>query len=66
MGVSLLPLGASYWTTHRVEKLNEYRPEVLMTTPTYALHLASTAREEGTDPSNLGAERLIVSGEPLT
>lgn len=65
MGITVLPLGPSYSTEFRVHKLAEYRPETLMTTPTYAMRLGAVADQEGIDPTELGTERVIVSGEPL-
>jgi phenylacetate-CoA ligase len=33
-------------------------------TPSYALHLAETAQDEGVDPAELGLRKLFFSGEP--
>lgn len=65
MNVTVLPLGPSYSTDYRVQKLIEYRPDVIMTTPTYALRLAEVTEEEDVDSAELDIDRAIVSGEPL-
>lgn len=65
LNVTVLPLGPSYSTEIRVQKIATYRPDVLMTTPSYALRLGEIANQEGIDPAALGIDRAIVSGEPL-
>jgi phenylacetate-CoA ligase len=40
------------------------RPEAFYGTPSFAVHLAETARKEGIDPTSLGVKRLFFSGEP--
>lgn len=65
LDMTVLPLGPSYSTEFRVHKVAEYRPDTVMTTPTYAMRLATVANGEGIDPAGLGVERVIVSGEPL-
>ncbi len=39
-------------------------PSVFYGTPSYALYLAETAREQGVDPTSLGFRTLFFSGEP--
>lgn len=66
MNMTTLPLGPSYSTEYRLQKVAQYRPTVIMTTPSYALRLAEVAEEENLDAAELGTERVVVSGEPLT
>ena len=40
------------------------KPKAFYATPSYALHLAEVAREEGIDPRDFGLELLFFSGEP--
>lgn len=63
LSVTVLPLGPSYSSEYRLRKIATYRPDTVMTTPTYALRLAQVAREQGTDLP--AVDRLIVSGEPV-
>lgn len=50
-------------TGARVHMIVENRPTVLCCTPTYALHLAETARQTGVDLAGI-VETIIVAGEP--
>ena len=44
--------------------MQRLRPTVLMSTPTYALHLAEVARELGIDPAGIGVKFTYHAGEP--
>lgn len=48
----------------RLRFLLENQATVVLCTPTYALHLAETARAEGVDLSVSGVRAIIVAGEP--
>lgn len=48
----------------RLRVLMEQGFTVMCCTPTYALHLAETARAEGIDLSLCRVRRIIVAGEP--
>jgi phenylacetate-CoA ligase len=48
----------------RVRQIEQYRPDVLLATPTYALYLGETARELGVDLRTTSISTVIVSGEP--
>jgi phenylacetate-CoA ligase len=65
MNVTVLPLGPSYSSEYRIQKIASYAPDVVMTTPTYSLRLAEVAASEEVALSEVGTDRLIVSGEPL-
>ena len=47
----------------RVRALIQHRADVLCCTPTYALHLAQTAVEEGIDLRGAAVRKIIVAGE---
>ena len=48
----------------RVRALIQHRADVLCCTPTYALHLAQAAVEEGIDLREAAVRKIIVAGEP--
>ncbi len=56
--------GASGMSARCVQWLNMLKADAFYGTPTYALHLAQTARDEGLDPRELGLRILFFSGEP--
>ncbi len=47
-----------------VRWLQEMRPSSFYGTPSYALHLAETAKEESVDPKDFGFRIMFFSGEP--
>jgi phenylacetate-CoA ligase len=47
-----------------VQWAQSLKPTAFYGTPSYALHLAETARKEGIDPKTLGFRILFFSGEP--
>ena len=66
MGATVFPFGAGLpgQTLMAVQWARELRPTAFYGTPSYALHLAETARREGVDPKSLGFRTLFFSGEP--
>ncbi|MEM1946415.1 MAG: AMP-binding protein [Candidatus Caldarchaeum sp.] len=54
--------GAS--TEDRIKHMQVYKPTVLVATPTYAIHLAETAKRMGVDPKSLGLKYFYGAGEP--
>ncbi len=66
MGATCFPFGAGVpgQTLLAVRWMQEMRPTALYSTPSYALHLAETARGEGVDPRSFGLRTLFFSGEP--
>jgi len=48
----------------RLRMLLDNRATVLLCTPTYALHLAEVARNQGIDLASAGVKTVIVAGEP--
>ena len=66
LGATAFPFGAglSGQTVMAVHWSRELKPTAFYGTPSYALHLAETARREGVDPRELGFRILFFSGEP--
>jgi phenylacetate-coenzyme A ligase PaaK-like adenylate-forming protein len=66
LGATLFPFGAGVagQTLMAVHWAREIRPTAFYGTPSYALHLAETARRDGIDPRSLGFRILFFSGEP--
>ncbi|TDA64103.1 MAG: phenylacetate--CoA ligase family protein [Clostridia bacterium] len=48
----------------RVRQILDYKPTVLLATPTYALRLAEVARQMGVDPRETTIRIVAVGGEP--
>ena len=63
---TMFPFGAgvSGQTLMAVQWARDLQPTAFYGTPSYALHLAETARREGIDPRSLGFRILFFSGEP--
>ena len=66
LGAAAFPFGAgvSGQTQTAVAWAHDLQPTVFYGTPSYALHLAETARRQGVDPRALGFRILLFSGEP--
>ena len=48
----------------RIHQIEQYRPDAILATPTYALYLAEVAREMGVDLRKSSVSHVIVAGEP--
>lgn len=66
LGATVFPFGAGApgQTRRAARWLAEMRPTVLYSTPSYAMHLAETAAEQGIDAKEFGLRLLFFSGEP--
>ena len=66
LGATVFPFGAGVagQTLAAVQWARDLRPAAFYGTPSYALHFADTARQEGIDPRSLGIRLLFFSGEP--
>ncbi len=62
-GVMAIP-GGGMNTLQRLELLRAGRANLLLCTPSYALHLAEVAETHQLDSRGLGVRKLILSGEP--
>ncbi|MCE2481753.1 MAG: AMP-binding protein [Alphaproteobacteria bacterium] len=66
LGARVFPFGAGAagMTARCAHWLQRLKPRGFYATPTYALHLAQTAIDDGIDPRDFGIEILFFSGEP--
>lgn len=66
LGARVFPFGAGQTgqTGRTVTWMRQMGVTVFYGTPSYALHLAETARASGVDPASLGLTRMFFSGEP--
>ena len=66
LGARCFPFGAGApgMSARCVQWLAMVRPAAFYGTPTYALHLAQVAADEGLDPGDFGLRTMFVSGEP--
>lgn len=66
LGTAMFPFGAGVTgqTAKAVEWAQIVRPTAFYGTPSFALHLAETARRQGVDPRTFGFRLLFFSGEP--
>jgi len=56
--------GGGVDTKTRILQIQQFRPTVLIATPTYALRLAEVAREIGVDPRASSVRIVTTAGEP--
>lgn len=66
LGARVFPFGAGApgMTSRAVMWLASMKPRGFYSTPSYALHLAETARAEGVDPRDFDLRVMFFSGEP--
>jgi phenylacetate-coenzyme A ligase PaaK-like adenylate-forming protein len=66
LGAKAFPFGAgaSGMTARCAQWLNTIKPAGFYGTPTYALHLAQTAINDGLNPRDFGLKTMFFSGEP--
>jgi phenylacetate-CoA ligase len=65
VGAGIVPVAGGN-TPRQVMLLADLRPDVLVCTPSYALHIAEVARAGGRDPRDLGLSFGHFGGEPWT
>lgn len=58
--------GVGMTSEKRIQQIQQLKPTVLVATPTYALHLANTARKLGIDPKETSIKFYVGAGEPGT
>lgn len=66
IGATIVPAGAPLPTEMRIALLEEYRPRILVCTPSYALALAEAVKATSRDPAAMGVEIILVGGEPIS
>jgi phenylacetate-CoA ligase len=64
MHVTVIPGGVQ--TERRVQMIQLYRPNLLVATPSYALHLAGSMHNAGLHPSSSSIAKVICGGEPAS
>ena len=66
IGAKVFPFGAGSpgMTVRCAQWLDAMKPVGFYGTPTYALHLAQSAKSEGLDPREFGLKYMFFSGEP--
>jgi phenylacetate-CoA ligase len=65
LGASVIPTSSGN-TKRQIKILQDYKPTVLVATPSYALHLAETMIELSVNPSALSLKHALLGGEPWT
>ena len=65
MGVTVLPVSSGN-TLRQILLLQDFRPQGLACTPSFALHIGETMREQGLDPRAVGVDYGIFGAEPWT
>lgn len=65
VGAAIIP-AASGQTRRQLMLMQDLKPEVLICTPSYALHIAETIREAGLDRGQLALQYAHFGGEPWT
>jgi phenylacetate-CoA ligase len=64
IGVSCVTAGPPFDSKQRVSLIQDFKPTVSVSTPSYILHLAALAKEMGVSPANLGFRLILIGGEP--
>ena len=65
VGAAICPAAGGNTPRH-IMLIQDLKPEVLICTPSYALHIAEAAREQGVDPRTLSLRFGHFGGEPWT
>ena len=64
MHVTVIPGGVQ--TERRVQMIALYQPNLLVATPSYALHLAGAMHNAGLNPASSSIAKVICGGEPAS
>src|SRR5207249_11127132 len=65
LGMTVVPVSSGNTARHHL-LLQDFKPDVLAGTPSFALHLAETLAEAGGDPRALGVRYAVLGAEPWT
>ena len=65
LGLSVVPVSSGN-TLRQILLLQDFRPQHLACTPSFALHIGETMREEGMDPRSVGLRYGFFGAEPWT
>lgn len=65
LGATVIPIGGGQ-TQRQIELLRDLESDVLTCTPSYALYLAESARNDGLNPRDFALSTVIIGAEPCT
>ena len=65
VGMTVVPVSSGNTARHHL-LLQDFKPDVIAATPSFALHLAETLAEQGGKPNDLGLRVGIFGAEPWT
>ena len=65
LGCTVVPISGGM-TARQVQLIRDFRPELLMATPSYALAIADEFRAQGVDPRSAGLKFGFFGAEPWT
>jgi len=65
IGASVMPM-SHMSTSKQLMAMEDYRTSVLLTTPSYAMHMLGVMETMDTDAKGLALKAILVVGEPLT
>jgi phenylacetate-CoA ligase len=65
MGMAVVPLSSGN-TMRQIMLLQDFRPQGLGCTPSFALHIAETMGEQGVRPASIGLAYALLGAEPWT
>jgi phenylacetate-CoA ligase len=65
MGLTVVPISSGN-TLRQILLLQDFRPQGLACTPSFALHIGESMREQGIDPRALGVAYGLFGAEPWT
>jgi phenylacetate-CoA ligase len=65
LGALVIPVSSGN-TKRQIKLMQEYKTTALVSTPSYALHLADALAEAGVGPGKLSLRRAMLGGEPWT
>jgi phenylacetate-CoA ligase len=65
MGLTVVPVSSGN-TLRQILLLQDFRPQGLACTPSFALHIGETMREQGIDPRSVGVRYGMFGAEPWT
>ena len=65
LGLAVIPLGGGM-TERQVQLINDFKPEIIMVTPSYMLAIADEMERQGLDPKKSSLRIGIFGAEPWT
>jgi phenylacetate-CoA ligase len=65
MGLTVVPVSSGN-TLRQILLLQDFRPQGLACTPSFALHIGESIREQGLDPRRMGVRYGLFGAEPWT